>query len=141
MCRATPAYTRFRSRYPSAAGHKIGIFGLVNVLGRHGTLTPEEERFRRENNDWYDAAYPDPALADPAVYDQAVNPDAEAWFKTSALELLGRVSGYLAILDAHGIAWEQVWADHPGKIIYEDAYQVVALRKDARACSVPDEKV
>jgi hypothetical protein len=114
MPKATPAYTRFRSRYRSASGVKVGIFGLVNVLGRHGMLTPDEERARRESNNWYDAAYPDPARA-------------EAWFKTSAQELLGRVGVYLAILGAHAVAWEQVWTDDPGKVVYEDAYQVVAV--------------
>jgi hypothetical protein len=57
-------YVRFRSKYPNRYGEFVGIFGLVNVLGRHGMLTPDEERFRRENNAWYDAAYPDPCHTD-----------------------------------------------------------------------------
>ena len=57
---AAAGYVRFRSAHVSARGYKVGVFGLVNVLGRHGMLTPDEERFRRENNAWYDAAYPSP---------------------------------------------------------------------------------
>jgi hypothetical protein len=115
-------YVRFRSRYPSSSGLKIGVFGLVNVLGRRGMLTPEEERFRRENNDWYDATY-----AEPDVYGPATDPLAECWFKASAHELLSRVSGYLTILDAHSIAWEEVRTTDPGTILYEDRWQVVAV--------------
>jgi hypothetical protein len=46
---ATTEYVRFRSVYQGAKGYKVGVFGLVNVLGRHGMLTPDEERFRRES--------------------------------------------------------------------------------------------
>jgi len=125
--RPAAEYVRFRSRYPNAAGLKVGVFGLVNVLGRHGMLSPDEERFRRENNAWYDAAYPDPCVKNPTVYDQDANPAAAAWFKPTARELLSRVSGYLAILDAHSIAWEEARTADPGKIVYEDIYQVVAV--------------
>ena len=97
------------------------MFGLVNVLGRHGMLTPDEERFRRENNAWYDAAYPFPT----SHYQE--HPGAVAWFKDTAAELLERVPGYLAILDAHRIAWEQARTSDPGMIVYEDACQVLAI--------------
>lgn len=119
---ADTGYVRFRSPYPGFSGLKVGVFGLVNVLGRHGMLTPGEERFRRENNDWYDSAYPQ-----PGVYGPDTDPLAECWFKASAHELLRRVSGYLAILDAHSIAWEEVRTADPGTILYEDRWQVVAV--------------
>jgi hypothetical protein len=124
MTEAAPVYVRFRSRYPSQKhnGLKIGVFGLINILGRNGMLTPGEERFRRENNDWYDATYPN-----PDVYASGVDPLAECWFKVTAGELVDRVNGYLAILDAHSIAWEEARTADPGQIVYEDAYQVVAV--------------
>lgn len=115
-------YVRFRSRYASRSGLKIGVFGLVNVLGKRGMLTPEEERFRRENNDWYDATYPE-----PDVYGPDTDPLAECWFKVTSHELVHRVSGYLTILDAHSIAWEEVRTTNPGRILYEDRWQVVAV--------------
>lgn len=118
-------YVRFQSRYPNAAGLHVGIFGLVNVLGRHGMLAPHEERFRRENNDWYDAAYPDPGAAE-GIYRDNAGPSA-AWFKETSTELIARVTGYLAILDAHAIAWHELRTTDPGAIIYEDDYQVVAV--------------
>jgi hypothetical protein len=62
-------YVRFRSRYPNVAGFYVGVFGLVNVLGRNGMLTPEQEHFRQVGNAWYKAAYPDPCTVDQGVYD------------------------------------------------------------------------
>jgi hypothetical protein len=118
---ATTEYVRFQSAYVGAKGYKVGVFGLVNVLGRHGMLTPDEERFRRENNAWYDAAYPSPT----PHYQE--HPGAVAWFKDTAAELLERIPGYLAILDAHQIAWEKALTSAPGLIVYEDACQVLAI--------------
>lgn len=117
----------FRRNYPSRLGERVGVFGLVNVLGRHGMLSPVEERFRRENNDWYNAAYPDPTRVGDSAYDQQANPHAAAWFKPAASELISRIHGYLAILDAHQIAWERAQTTDPGRIVYGDAYQVVAV--------------
>jgi hypothetical protein len=48
------------------------------------------------NNDWYNAAYPQ-----PDIYGPDTEPLAECWFKASSHELVSRASGYLAILDAH----------------------------------------
>ncbi len=120
-------YVRFRSKYPNANGLHIGVFGLVNVLGRRGMLNPGEEQFRRENNAWYDAAYPD-----PPVYDESLSPHAAAWFKSTASELIDRVAGYLSILNAHHIAWEEVRTASPGTIIHADEFQVVAEPADGK---------
>jgi hypothetical protein len=85
-------------------------------------LTSDEERFRRENNDWCNSAYPA-----PPVYRENAHPRAAAWFKSTAASLIERIPGYLAILDAHSIAWEEVRTPDPGTIIYEDEFQVVAI--------------
>jgi hypothetical protein len=121
-------YVRYQSVVADERGRFVGIFGLVNVLGRGGRLSAEHEAFRREANAWYDSAYPDPGKADPGVYDGAVNPLAAAWFKVSAAgELLERVTPYLAILDEHGVGYERLESADPGRVIYEDEYQVVVV--------------
>jgi hypothetical protein len=118
---ARTEYVRFRSVHRGAKGYKVGVFGLVNVLGRHGMLSPDEERFRRENNAWFDAAYPSPT----SHYQEHAR--AVAWFKDTATELLDRIPGYLTILDAHRNAWEQARTSDPGMIVYQDACQVLAI--------------
>ena len=69
--------SRLESPYRSFSEVKLGVFVLVNALGRRGMLTPDEERFRRENNDWYNAAYPH-----PDGYGPDTDPLAECWFVT-----------------------------------------------------------
>lgn len=119
--RAVPGTVRHeRGFYP-------GVFWLVNRLARDGLLTDAQERFRRENNDWFNAAYPTPSLVDPAVYDREINPGAVAWFKSSATHLIERVDGYLEILAAHGVVCERVESVDPGRVLYEDEFQVVVV--------------
>jgi hypothetical protein len=124
------AYVRFQGTVRHPRGHLPGVFALVNGLAREGRLSAEQERFRRVNNDWYDAAYTDPSTVDATVYDHDVNPGAVAWFKSSAHELVDRVDGYLEILAAHRVAWRRVESSDPGRIVYEDAHQVVVVPHD-----------
>ncbi|MGX1882253.1 hypothetical protein [Streptomyces sp. NPDC055287] len=121
------AYIRFQGTAPRARGNFPGVFGLVNGLAREGRLTPAQERLRRTNNDWYDAAYTDPSTVDPAVYDERLNPGAAAWFKPTAVELIARVGGYLEILAAHGVECRLVRSTDPGRVVYEDEHQIVVV--------------
>ncbi|MET7278607.1 hypothetical protein ABZS29_10295 [Kribbella sp. NPDC005582] len=118
-------FVRFQSPVPDRHGRRIGLFGLVNMLGKRGLLTAAEEEFRRTTNAWYDATYTDPSTVDPAVY--GANPLAAAWFRTTAVELLGPVPQYLAILAAHNLPCERFTSDDPGRVLYEDEHQVVVV--------------
>ncbi|MBB5869258.1 hypothetical protein F4553_002637 [Allocatelliglobosispora scoriae] len=120
-------YIRFQSPEVDDRGRNVGVFGLVNGLAKQGRLIEEQERFRRLNNDWYDAAYPDPATVDATVYDRELHPGAAAWFKVSAQHLVERVDGYLEILTAHGVACVVLRSDDPGRVIYEDDHQIVVV--------------
>jgi len=120
-------FVRFQSPAANARGVHPGVFALVNGLAASGLLTEEEERFRRSNNDWFSQNFTDPSEVDALVYDREVNPGATAWFALSSPHLVERVDGYLAILDRHDVPWERVESATPGRIIYEDADQVVVV--------------
>ncbi|MER8072117.1 hypothetical protein ABTZ59_27845 [Streptomyces sp. NPDC094034] len=120
-------YVRFQSPHRNRRGYFTGVFGLINTLAREGKLTAEQEAFRRGNNSWYNAAYTDPSTVDATVYDHEINPGAAAWFKPSATHLLERVPGYLQVLAAHGVECQLVRSADPGRIIYEDDFQVVVI--------------
>ncbi|KRF34350.1 hypothetical protein [Nocardioides sp. Soil805] len=121
-------FVRFQSPEPSPRGIHVGVFGLVNVLGRGGDLCSADEAHRVRMNRWFDAAYTDPSTVDRLVYDREVNPRAVAWFKVPAADhLVEATRGHLDILDRHGVAWERVESDDPGRVVYEDQHQVVVV--------------
>lgn len=120
-------YVRFQGVELTARGVSSGVFALVNGLAFAGSLSPEHERFRRVNNDWFNEHLSDPCRGDPSLYDRALYPQATSWFREGAEEMLSRVDGYLRILDAHGIAWRATWSTDPGILLYEDEHQVVVV--------------
>lgn len=120
-------FVRYRDVTPNRRGVQVGIFALANGLAADGLLSEQDRRWWRASNDWYDAAYVEPASVDPAIFDREANPGAVCWFKASATHLLERVDGYLDLLDRHGVAWERVETDAPGRIVHEDDVQVVAV--------------
>ncbi|MFK4083352.1 hypothetical protein ACI2LF_04540 [Kribbella sp. NPDC020789] len=118
-------FVRYQSPVPDRRGRRIGIFGLVNMLGHRGWLTAEQERFRRTTNAWYDATYTNPSDVDPRVYD--ANPLAAAWFRTTATHLFDPIPQYLAILEAHNLPCERFASEDPGRVLYADEHQVVVV--------------
>lgn len=132
-----PAYVRYQSPVLDRLGRRIGIFGLVNMLGNRRLLTADEEHFRRTTNAWYDASYPNPMSVDPTVYDPAINPQAAAWFAQTAEHLMEPIPGYLAILAAHNLPCERYVSSDPGRIIYEDPHQVVVIPYEAETPDQP----
>lgn len=122
-----PRFVRFQGTTRSPRGHFPGVFALANGLAREGRLNEAEHRFWRAGNDWFDAVYTDPSTVDPAVYDPDLHPGAVAWFKADAAHLIVRVTGYLELLATHGVECERMESSDPGRIIYEDGDQVVAV--------------
>ncbi|HEX4728049.1 MAG TPA: hypothetical protein VH298_09640 [Jatrophihabitans sp.] len=116
-------YLRYESTVPNANGRHPGIFGLANGLARAGRLTDADWTWWRANNDWLDAAYPDPATVDPSLFDGSV--PVSCWFKSTAGHLLARVPGYLDLLDRYQVGWTERRSANPGWIRYEDDVQVV----------------
>lgn len=120
-------YVRFQAALPNRHGRFPGVFALLNGLSAAGLLSDPEERFRRSGNDWFGAHLVNPYEVDRRVYDRDRHPGAVAWFKSTALPVIDRVSGYLAILDRHEIGWERLDSDDPGVILYDDPQQIVAV--------------
>jgi hypothetical protein len=127
--RHTPAvlFFRYEADESDDQGRHVGVFGLVNGLGRSGVLSLADHAWWRANNAWFDAAYRNPGASDPTIFDVQIHPRTSCWFKASAGHLLERVPGYLALLDRYGVAWTERRSGDPGVVIYEDADQVVVV--------------
>lgn len=120
-------FVRYQARVPNHRGIHTGVFGLANGLAHGGKLSDEERAAWRAGNDWFNLAYPDPSDSNPGIYDPQVNPQAAAWFKDTATHLLERIEPYLDMLRRHDVQFERLFSDDPGRVIYEDAVQVVVV--------------
>jgi len=118
-------FIRFEGPHPADPGRKVGIFALANGLGASGSLAASDLTWWRAANDFGNAAYIDPETAVPGVYSS--NPTAKAWFKTSAAHLVSYSSSYLVLLKRYDIECGFRYTDEPGRIVYEDAVQVIAV--------------
>ncbi|GGZ63093.1 hypothetical protein [Streptomyces subrutilus] len=120
-------FVRFQGTERDPRGRFPGVFALANRLARSGRLDAAQYRFWRAGNDWYDAHVTDPSQVDPRVYDPDVHPGATAWFKTTSAEPVARVTGYLELLASHGVPCRRVESPSPGRVVYEDADQIVVV--------------
>lgn len=118
-------YVRYESPVPNNHGENAGIFSMANDLAWSGRLSASDWSWWRSSNDWFNAAYADPATVDPTLFDKTKNPTVSCWFKSTADHLLERVPGYLALLERHGIPWAVRRTSQPGRILYHDDVQVV----------------
>ncbi|MDR2256273.1 MAG: hypothetical protein LBE25_09785 [Arthrobacter sp.] len=130
-------YVRFQSTIPHRNGGFTGVFGLANGLARDGRLSAEDHAWWRANNDELNEAYPDPSATHPETYNAELNPGAHAWFRASATHLIERAREYTGLLHRYGVPWAEVRTSHPGRIVYEDSVQVVAVAESPRPSHRP----
>lgn len=124
---AGDVYFRFQSAVPNRRGSFPGIFALTNGLRDSGRLDDVDMEWVRRQNAHGNRAYTDPTTVDSSCYDPAVNAGARSWFKEEAVDLLRMARRYTLFLDRYEVPWVELRTDHPGRIVYEDRVQVVAV--------------
>lgn len=117
-------FVRFESVVPNRHGHRPGVFALFGGIRAKHMLTAEEQAWWEDYRARAYALYDEPPqelLADHA------HPDAVCWFRAGAAEEhIALTRECLDVLDAHGIAWQEVRTSQPGTVIYEDNCQILA---------------
>lgn len=103
------------------------MFALANGLRDEDLLTRADSAWLLEANRNATATYVDPTTIDPTCYDPSINPGARAWFVADSAELLAMTAPYLDLLNRYEVPWMQLTTHSPGRIIYRDAVQVVAV--------------
>lgn len=120
---APTSFLRVQVRYRGRLGVEVGIFVAVDHLRRAGMLSAEEEGSYLDIDDWFREHLPNPPF-----YEDGNSIGAVTWFKTPlSREMTERIDELKAILDAHGVEHDVVSALEPGRIVYEDEYQVGAV--------------
>jgi len=102
--------------------HKLltGIVTEARLLRDRGDLSVYEEELLEETYAWLNSYLPCPPFATSGW-----SRDAVTWFKHSALESIKKMRILADLLEQHGAPVRMLRSKNPGKILYEDEYQVV----------------
>jgi hypothetical protein len=103
-----------------------GVFQAAYRLSDHGRFTDGEQGLFDSLCRWFNVRLPVPARLARSRRPHA-HCNAVCWFKPDAGECIRRVRQLAALLDQHGVATEELRTRRPGYVVYEDAYQVVAV--------------
>jgi hypothetical protein len=100
---------------------------MANGLRNEGFLSEADRRWLEIANALATESYTDPTTLTADCYDPEVNPGARSWFKAESSQLLEMTTGYLHLLDRYGVPWMTLRTRSPGRLVYEDTVQVVAV--------------
>ena len=102
-----------------------GIVTIAEELHQQGELHDYEATIVSETFAWLNSHLPCPPFQ-KNLRTGRWSEDAVSWFRDDAAEALKRMWDIVAILREHGVPVRLVQTAKPGKIVYEDPYQVVA---------------
>ena len=100
--------------------HLTGLVTEAKVLRRTGALSSAEEVLLEGHYDWLNMHLPCPPYA-TSNWPKTV----AAWFKDSALEPIRRLRAIGVLPEQHGLQVRMLRSRNPGKVYYEDDFQVV----------------
>ena len=108
------------------SGRRQGLFHALSELCDRGELLPHEEHLWDETRRWFEKH-----LDEPTAFARSSRSHAKAialsWFKSSATEHIQQMRVLVHLLDEHGVHCEVLRAERPGYVVYEDAFQIVAV--------------
>lgn len=120
-------YMRIQGREDSyITKYPKGVFSLCWNLVRDNVLTEQEKAMFIAIDEWFKANLPEP---EPCVNHEKVI----TFFKCdSTAEMVARLEPAIALLDKYGKAYDVVYTNFVGTIVYEDAWQVAVKVEDGK---------
>lgn len=97
-----------------------GIVTEARFLRDRGELTIEEEQRLESVYEWLNSNLPCPPFSTSGW-----SRDAVSWFKDSAIEPIRSFRVLAALLEHHNRGVRMLRSRNPGKVLYEDQFQVV----------------
>ena len=117
------SYVRVQVRYSGKTGKPVGIFAAVCHLQDAGKLTETEKKLYADIEAWFEEHLPNPPFYENGNPDQAIT-----FFKNNkTVHMLEKLLPLLQLLDKNTVPYDVVYTNFPGKIIYEDDYQVAVV--------------
>ncbi len=119
---AKTTYVRFQTRVRDEDSHRPGgVFQAAFALRDSDELPQHEQEEMEQHLSWLRTH-----LKSPSCLDKPGNEKAIAWFHPRATKPIRCVRAIVEILRENGVLIDQVTTRRPGKMIYEDHWQIVA---------------
>jgi ribosomal protein S18 acetylase RimI-like enzyme len=113
-------YVRFEMRFNALWTQKpCGMFAAFHKLRDGGIISDEDWRTFTEMDRWFIDNLPMPPFTSDGNPQKAIT-----WFKGSSTEMIARAKPIAAMLSNYGIDVHIATSTNPGRIIYEDEWQV-----------------
>ena len=103
--------------------HHKALTGVINeayLLLKEVELTQAEHNRMRSALTWFDRRLPAPPFSSAGW-----SADVVAWFKDDARDAIWMIWDLVALLEEHGLPVRMLRSSNPGRVLYEDEYQVV----------------
>jgi hypothetical protein len=101
-------------------GDLTGPITEARLLRDAGTLDQLQVSWLEETYAWFNENLPTPPFKSSKW-----PRNAASWFKDDAAEPVRKMWEIAALLKQHGVPVRMLRSAHPGKILYEDAFQIV----------------
>lgn len=124
-----PVYLRFVvARAHDNTGVRNGLFNDAYALLRGDALSLVHRGLLDTHLAWFDDHLPVPERFNSSTSKGAWGRKSRgiAWLKSDAQEHISRMRELAVILDEHGIKVTMIKTRRPGRIVYEDEWQIVA---------------
>ena len=107
--------------------HKLltGLVAESRLLRDKGVLTDYECENLENIYEWFNTNLPCPPF-DSAGWSR----DAVSWFKDSAKDPIKKIRELSVVLESHGLLVRTLRSEKPGKVLYEDEYQIVVMERE-----------
>lgn len=117
------SYVRFAiSIADESSQQSMGIFMVMGELRDSGQMFAWEIEVDQRVYAWFNKN-----LRVPKVQSRGEKTLAISWFKSTATEHIKNMRELVAIIEAHDVAVEQLITTRPGKIVYEDRFQIAVI--------------
>ena len=97
-----------------------GIITEARLLRDKGDLNQNQMSWLEEVYAWFNATVPVPPFSSSSW-----SRDAVAWFRDDAGEAIKKMWEIAALLKEHSVPVRMLRSANPGKILYQDSYQIV----------------
>jgi hypothetical protein len=104
------------------SGSLQGVFLAAAEVRDSGCLEPYEYEWLQETLSWFNQNLPVPPCYKKGGCERAL-----CWFLDNADAPLERIWDLVALLREYGTPVRMIRTDEPGRIVYRDAFQVVAF--------------